>query len=116
MSFDDFKWLFELEDSASKDSKLTSGGQEQVNTHSNAAPSSGNREIVASAATSNESYYSSNGGEVILRHNARRMTMPARLNRHGRDLSTISPITFQSGKHPPSNDLTGSRVSWLAGS
>lgn len=106
MSFDDFKWLFELEDSASKKPKLTSEGQ--VRTQGNAAPSPGNRGIIASPATFNESFYSSNGGEVVLRQNPRRMTMPARLNRHGRDLSTISPITFQSGKRPPSNDLTGS--------
>lgn len=84
VSFDDFEWLFEMEgDTASKKQKLS-----------------------LPAATDHQEHYT---GEVVLRRNTRRMTMPARLQRH-RDLPLLSPIQVEgspAAKRPPSSDLTG---------
>lgn len=100
MSFDDFVWLFELErESTSKKQKLTGQTEEvQPPFYDESPPTSPTR-------------VSYGGVDVILRKNQRRMTMPARLQRHGnRELSILSPITSHNssaGKRPPSNDVTG---------
>lgn len=112
MSFDDFVWLFELEqESTSKKQKLNPldlNDQSEASVSPSASPSE-NLHIESSPTSPNEMSY---GEGVVLRRNPRRMTMPARLNRHGRDLSLLSPISAYSsaGKRPPSNDLTGTKT------
>lgn len=93
VSFHDFVWLYELEqESTSKKQKLTSTNQTEA--------------VQSPTSPAGISYGS---GDVVLRRNPRRMTMPARLHRN-RELSLLSPILSDNSpaeKRPPSNDVTG---------
>ena len=106
MSFDDFMWLFELErESTSKKPKFS---PQDLMDGSETTPHG--RYTESSPISPQKLPYG--GGEVVLRKNARRMTMPARLQRHAKDFSMLSPIQQDSPtrRRPPSNDVTGDSV------
>lgn len=114
MCFDDFVWLFELEsDATSKKQKLSVPGHQGMGESHYTIPTGSTPNYVESSpAKANDSLHEANTGEVVLRRNPRRMTMPARLQRH-RDLPLLSPIQAERSpatKRPPSNDLTGTCI------
>lgn len=101
MSFDDFVRLFELErETSSKKQKLN------VPDHDTSRTGAYNLE---SSPNPDNSFRTPETGNVVLRRNPRRMTLPARLQHRSKDLPFLSPIPSQSPvpMRPPSNDLTG---------
>lgn len=119
MSFGDFVWLFELERETT--SKRQKPNLPDVKAHSRTKPispsekhytistNSTSRYTESSPTSPGNSFHEIDTGGVVLRRNQRRMTMPARLQRH-KDLALLSPIQPEGSlatKRPPSNDLTG---------
>lgn len=92
-------WLFEHErEASSKKQKLDHSVASTPKQHTEPAPDS------------DDSFHGMDTGDVVLRRNSRRMTLPARLQKHSRELPFLSPIQSQPSPvslRPPSNDLTG---------
>ena len=110
VSFNDFVRLFEMErEGVSK--KQNSSLVDQGGYHNETPnPYEGNRPANTSSPNNDSSFNALDTGGVVLRQNPRRMTLPARLQRYGRDLPFLSPIQSEMSPlamRPPSNDLTG---------
>ena len=108
MSFDDFMWLFELErETNSKKQKLIPRDQKAIDISNKAYSSDKHSSLINDSSASESLQFGSNFEGVVLRSNARRMTMPAKLQHRGQKMAFLSPISARTPKQPPANDLTG---------
>ncbi len=121
MSFNDFIRLFELEREASSKKKelnlpdRVAQGEpvhhdDKLLTSEDQGTATSSRKYIASSPNSGDPFHAMETGGVVLRRNPRRMTLPARLQRRGRELPFLSPIQSEMSPvavRPPSNDLTG---------
>lgn len=103
-------------EAASKKQKLDSGRTLTSKGEGNKKPSptkshhTVDSDNTASPTSPSDTSYGDNTGGVVLRKNPRRMTLPSKLHRHGRDLSFLSPIKPEkspAARRPPSSDVTG---------
>lgn len=110
MSFNDFVQLFEREREASSKKQKLYLADQGTTTFKDHCTSSSNGAVKKYVESSPNSDDAMDTGGVVLRRNSRRMTLPARLQKRGRELPFLSPIHSQTSpvaKRPPSNDLTG---------